>query len=956
MSESDEDFVDLFDKLNAFHGVTEDDDAHRFDMFDLELGVITLDECKLSTEWVTDDLRRALSLAKAMIKCDFETIMKSDVFHALFRTDDSGDDQPRTVQKTAELIQGRIKRYGNEFEVLMMGACLLQCFVQANYTGPPLSKSLPYPLPIHEGEEGQSKGNGAEYRQRLEADARAASASSNKSINSLDLDPHPRLHYDVGQYLESCGEYVLLNCKNLDYLYGCKVIFDTLPASTSSLISLNWWRARYACVHQQTLESREISFDLKQMAEESFTRASKEIDAFRSSVKDISLDRIDTVVLAQLYLEWGIARTKFGMVENGKRNLDECLKRMKVTLELSGALGKRTKFQIESKSQLKLLTKSTSDVKTQSTPVGNGPSIQRIEINSAETVDPVTGEYTFGRVLEAGIRTVQLEELDEHTPLHERIVYDNGAEDVDGAIIDGGEREQLHQSVVLAYCVDIKNNNAMSELTTEQMLAYVGNATERPLNFTVHATALYLKSRLQFEKYKTKERSVLQMQVLVDQQHDRLTPLQFRQRDVGEDSAPANVRLRWVHALFWPPIWRLKRNLADRYKDLGVVGSALQIYEELRSWEDCVSCLIMQDKKARAEELLRERLTVEPNSPSLWCTLGDLIESSECLEKAWVVSGYRYARAKRLLGSSAFKNDDFPSAKTHLLSALEVNPNYPWAWFRLGVCALRLHDLILAKTSFAKVVNLEPEDAEAWGNLSTVLIQLKEYEQGFHAISEAVKYANMNWKIWDSYLTLSLKCGKYENSLLAMETLIDLGARRADGGGGRRVDPEALLHVANYVLKQYSINAGSGNQEFLDRLLQRFDNFVDKMKMKCESQSDVWVVLSHYYEQLKRVDKQRDCILRRLRALLRDFPTWFECKDEAEKSGARFILKTSVTLCAVTLKLPSDQITHAREETVLMIRNVLSKRQVRTSPDYTLDDSLEDLFGKLESALESLLK
>ena len=237
-----------------------------------------------------------------------------------------------------------------------------------------------------------------------------------------------------------------------------------------------------------------------------------------------------------------------------------------------------------------------------------------------------------------------------------------------------GRLTAVDQAIVLGLCVDVKNSYAMEILTAEEMMAYVDRVMQHPQNWTIYSMALLLKSRLEFERSKTKERAVLQMQVLVDQQSDRLTPLQSRVRDV-EDSAPANERLQWLYAVAWVPIWKLKKQLGERYMELGVAGNAYTIFEDLQMWEQAVDCLIIMDRRAKAEEMVREQLKERP-TPNLYCVLGNLLDSPEWWIKAWEVSNGRYARA-RLLGKWAFRQGDIRACADHLKLALAINTLHP---------------------------------------------------------------------------------------------------------------------------------------------------------------------------------------------------------------------------------------------------------------------------------------
>jgi hypothetical protein len=59
--------------------------------------------------------------------------------------------------------------------------------------------------------------------------------------------------------------------------------------------------------------------------------------------------------------------------------------------------------------------------------------------------------------------------------------------------------------------------------------------------------------------------------VIIDQFSDNL----------GEEEAPATVRMRYIYGLDFPPYHALKLELGKQYLSIGVAASALQLFKEL---------------------------------------------------------------------------------------------------------------------------------------------------------------------------------------------------------------------------------------------------------------------------------------------------------------------------------------------------------------------------------------
>lgn len=98
---------------------------------------------------------------------------------------------------------------------------------------------------------------------------------------------------------------------------------------------------------------------------------------------------------------------------------------------------------------------------------------------------------------------------------------------------------------------------------------------------------LLLRSRLESNKSRTVERSCLQLQALVDQWKTQ------------ENDAPANERMKYIHALLVPSKWEMERELGLRFVSIGVIKSALEIFQRLEMWENVISCyqMLEQPKK-----------------------------------------------------------------------------------------------------------------------------------------------------------------------------------------------------------------------------------------------------------------------------------------------------------------------------------------------------------------------
>lgn len=375
----------------------------------------------------------------------------------------------------------------------------------------------------------------------------------------------------------------------------------------------------------------------------------------------------------------------------------------------------------------------------------------------------------------------------------------------------------------LCHSLNIRNTNPANGLTQEEMLAYVNRILDDDnKDFSVTTMGLLLRSRIESTKSRTVERSILQLQTLVDQ----IYPL--ASSGTKTDQATVHERL----ARFWfvdsPSLWQLERELGERWLTIGMIVSALEIFERLQLWEDTIECYRSMEKLKKAEELLRQRLDVTPNSPKLWCLMGDVTGDPIHWQHAWELSeraNRRYSRAMRSLGSYWFKKGDYRQSMECYGKALAINPLYENSWFVLGCAALQVEDLDTASMAFSRVVSLNHENAEGWSNLASVYIRQRKRNDAFVALRQALKQEYENWKIWQNYLYIATDLGELGEAIKAMERLVELRWQRDKGDS---VDLEVLNILTDQAVKMMA--EGGQNAEFMSRRMSAlFDAIVEKI-------------------------------------------------------------------------------------------------------------------------------
>ena len=394
--------------------------------------------------------------------------------------------------------------------------------------------------------------------------------------------------------------------------------------------------------------------------------------------------------------------------------------------ELTGAPGKRTKFQQFDVTQLVLLAQSRK------TPEDKNQTEEKAKESSEVVKDGAAGGPAVPETLPLNDDTLlEKTEFTSSTPSSLSILSN----------LDPNTQpplDPLDQCILLGLCLNVKNTSPSHGLTTEQMTPYVARVISHPLNWSVHTMALLLRSRLESNRTRTVERSTLQLQALVDQMPTADSTIQ--------------ERLEYFHGISLPNKWEMQKELATRFLSIGVVKSALEIFEKLEMWEHVVQCWqsmerpdkgitivkdLLEGRKAEADIVLSRgrasgttKLDVIREA-KLWCLLGDM-EPANAIRHythAWEISNRTSARAMRSLGGCHFARGEYAEAKDCLKKAVAINPLLSRSWFVLGCACLKIEDWEGARRAFFRCVTIDEEDAESWNNLASVYLRMAEVDQ-----------------------------------------------------------------------------------------------------------------------------------------------------------------------------------------------------------------------------------
>ena len=164
---------------------------------------------------------------------------------------------------------------------------------------------------------------------------------------------------------------------------------------------------------------------------------------------------VDRWLNAQVNLEFGLAQSYWMDANKGKSYFKAAQAASGLYAEITGALGKRTKFQEKATAQMVLVAKSAEPA------------------SATSTSGQATGTNSGTEGSEAAVHEITLDSLDVEQPLLETVAYEASSmnESVNLTLLD--------QVITLALCIDVKNTNPAHGLTNEAMSPYVARVMEK---------------------------------------------------------------------------------------------------------------------------------------------------------------------------------------------------------------------------------------------------------------------------------------------------------------------------------------------------------------------------------------------------------------------------------------------------------------------------------------------
>ncbi|KAH1432753.1 hypothetical protein KXX32_002061 [Aspergillus fumigatus] len=610
-------------------------------------------------------------------------------------------------------------------QILHIGLAALFSFMQSNITGPPLdfnSADVIFPKALH-------------------SDATKLRAARNHIIRELSVDGEAAYKLTPNVELFAVAMALLVDADIL-------VADGPLVARTA--------RLRVNFLHQKMLSEATSTLQ----------------DAIYSDLEELNrilLGEKSGFSTAQekgrFLVERATIHSHHGFDAKARADLEQAAAVRKFEFALTGRLGKRTKFQEHDISQLVVLAKSAEELTTtgnSALPEDKGDTFQAGPKNLDLNDDTLLESISFTKDTQTS--------KDKSTTVQEESTLPPALQSLD----PGNQPllDPVDSAILLGLASTITNTSPENGLTREETHPYAIRVLEGgSSNWQVYTQALLVRSRVEGYRARTVERSVLQMQALVDQVIADTATLDtqttengnqattFLPRPEKSESASAAERLEYIWLLNSPTRWSLEAELAQRWVNLGGLRTALEIYERLQMWAEAALCYAATDREEKAKHIVRRQL-YEPTGPNpddenekfdgpelsplpvdaprLLCILGDIDSDPTMYERAWEVSNNRYARAQRSLARHylSLKPPALEKAEEAYRKSLHINRLNHSAWFALGCVQLELQKWEDAIDSFTRTVQLEDTDAEAWSNLAAAILRTAKPSETTEAAEE----------------------------------------------------------------------------------------------------------------------------------------------------------------------------------------------------------------------------
>lgn len=402
-----------------------------------------------------------------------------------------------------------------------------------------------------------------------------------------------------------------------------------------------------------------------------------------------------------------------------------------ITIEHTGVLGKRTKFQKNNIPQL----------------------VVKVQGSTIEEVQQQDSDLQLPKDIE----------LEDDTLLPKISFVSSDGLKTSGMTKNLGIHAQLFMQARLDLA--LKSEVMEESLKDEWTLAYLRSMIEGASLWCLKYKTLHQRSIVEKKNMRKMDRALLQLEELIN--------------SCIKEGLRSSQRMRCFYSVLPLSIWQMQKSLADISLEMGLAKNALDLYSQIEFYEGMIKCLCLMEQTSKAEKIIRQELQKQ-ETPYLYCLLGDVTEDLTHYEASWLLSKKRFARAKKSIGTHHYVRKQYTEAIDNYEAALGASPSNISILSMLAYCYLTLEQYDKAAEYYRRLTYLDDTSFLAWNNLSKAYIKLNQKERAWRTLREAIKCNYDEWKIWENFMVVSIELGAIDDVVTAWHRIIDIKSAHKD--------------------------------------------------------------------------------------------------------------------------------------------------------------------------------